>query len=207
MSTENDWLLDRPKQNPPVDDPVDEYLGGKSSTVWTTSNPAWPTADYVRTQSTPMRPPAAPTASSAAAPSRINWTTLALACVVAFFVFRELRGHIPGPTPDDGQVVNVEGRHALILVDESESGQSKLTRDQAAAINSIQVEQAAEELGFDYQNYDVGEDLRTAAKAWKDLAAIAGPPPSLTIAIDGKATTHPITSKQQVIETIKRAAK
>lgn len=160
-ATVNDWLIERPAK--PVAEPA--------------AIPLPATVELTELEPKPPGP---------------NWLTILLACAVTFLIVRDFRPDIiPTPKPDDDSiVVDIEGTHALLLLDDDRSDQ--LTAGQAAAANWSGVLDFAKSNAIKWRRYDAKDDLATVEPEFQALRKAAADPPSLTIARDKRVTTGPV---------------
>ena len=119
-----------------------------------------------------------------------NWLTVVLLAFVTVLLFtQQVDCDSIVPEPDDDVIIDESGKFALILQDESEEGQAKLSDGQAAAINSVAVKEWCQENGFAFRILDYTEDPKTMEPVWQALRDIAEAPPSLTASVEGRART------------------
>lgn len=139
-----------------------------------------------------------------------NWLMLILVGLLAYMAFGGLHCDrvTPGPSPNP---IDDKGKYVLVLEDKSEEGQAKLTDEQKASINSVEIADAANTAGFEFRKLDqdaikLNDKYLTGIEPiWKQLVKESLAAPSLTIANDGKMTTGMMPSIEQAKKAIEDA--
>lgn len=125
------------------------------------------------------------------------WPIVILLGIVFLFVLG-MRGC--GGGGDDDAIVDVKGLHVLIVEDVQE--RDKLTRDQLAIFNSIELREwydanCAED---GYRNYDVDDMLDNEPEVWKRMReGLTLKPPAVVIANDRKGSQMQLPASPEAL--------
>lgn len=133
-----------------------------------------------------------------AEPRSLNRLTMLL--VIAATVFVTLAVQNGRLLPDDRKnddrvVIDADGRYAMVLYDDDRP--NAMTDGQKAAFNWSGILAFCKDRGiqyrrFDAKNVDEESERNLVEEHFRQMIEKAAPPPSLTIAIDGKLTTEPL---------------
>lgn len=132
-----------------------------------------------------------------------GWFGVVVAVLVTIIAMRAVE-RINWPINDDqtdGEVVDIDRPHVLILVDPD-----KMNEGQASAAGWSGIVALTKDRGIAYREADADDDLSKVEPEFQAMRAKAAAAPSLTIAADGKLRTGPlpngIEELKQTIESI-----